>query len=231
MNKTPNRAPKNAILCRISSTIQWCCQIQTPGAINKKKIRKKQTFENCKWFQVALATRIPKFLNQGDPQQSCRERHSMQNFELYSAVQSQRNPGSLNKKPTTKKKKFRELQVIRDRPRARIPKFLRDGDTPQSFRERHSMQNFVLYSVVLSEPSPGSPNEKKTTKKTKFLRTASDSRSPSPREFPNFPMNKTPNRAPKNAIRCRISSSIHWCCQNQTPGPINKKKIRKKQNF
>ena len=148
----------------------------SPESLNKKKTTKIQNYKTSKWFEVTLATSIPKFLHEESTPQSFKERHSMHNLVLYSVVLSQRSPGSLNIKPTTKKTKFRELQLIRDGSRTRIPKILHEGDSPQSFKERHSMQNFVLYSVVLLARSPSAINKKKKTKNRKILRTEIDLR-------------------------------------------------------
>ena len=43
----------------------------------KKKYEKKDSFKNWKWFDVAVGTRIPKFLHEEDTQQGFLESHLM----------------------------------------------------------------------------------------------------------------------------------------------------------
>ena len=140
----------------------------SPGSITKRKTLKKQNFQNCKWFEVAIATRNPKFLHEGDTPQSFTQCHSMQNFVLYSVVLSARSLARKTEKKYEKRKVLRNFCLKESEVGTRIPKFLPERITPQSFAESHSMQNFALYSVVVSERSPGAINRKKIRKKRNF---------------------------------------------------------------
>ena len=167
---------------------------------------------NFKWSEVPLATRIPKFLNEGDFCNTSEGRYSMQNLELYSVVLSKWSLVAKNRQKMGREKKnstnFKWSMVALA---TRIMKFLIQGDSCKTSKERQLMQNLELYSVVLSEWSPFGNNSK--NRKKKYLGGISNKRTwQSQRKFPNFCTKETPERPPKNAIGCRILSSIQWWC-------------------
>ena len=172
-------------------------------AKNAKKIR-KENFRNCKWFDVALATRSPRFLYEADTWQSFTEHHWMQNFVLYSGCFQNESQSPETEKNMRKKESFRNWKWFDVAVASKIAKFLYEEGTLHSFPERESMRNFVLYSVMLSQWSSVAKNTKETNEKEKILGIASGLTSHSPREFQNFSTKEAPDRASRNAIRCRI---------------------------